>query len=221
MTRVFRDEDVTHVDGEVNPASDISTIQTELILADLQTVEKAIPRLEKEARGNKALAANLDAAREALAGARGRYADHRDRRSTASLIRELSLLTAKPFIYVFNCDADELADETLKDQMREIVAPAEAIFLDAKFESELVELDDDDEAREMLAEMGVDEPGLDVLWPASASTPSACRPTSPPAPRRRGPGRSARAPPPPRPPASSTPTSSAASSRPRSSPSTT
>lgn len=65
MTRVFRDEDVTHVDGEVNPESDITTVQTEMILADLQTVEKAIPRLEKEARGNKALAANLAAAQEA------------------------------------------------------------------------------------------------------------------------------------------------------------
>ena len=163
VTRVFRDEDVTHVDGEVNPASDISTIQTELILADLQTVEKAIPRLEKEARGNKALAANLEAA-QGGAGPRSRPVRRSSRRrSTASLIRELSLLTAKPFIYVFNCDADELADEALKDQMRELVAPAEAIFLDAKFESELVELDDDDEAREMLAEMGVDEPGLDVL----------------------------------------------------------
>ena len=80
-----------------------------------------------------------------------------------ALIRELSLLTAKPYIYVFNCDADELGDEALKDEMRALVAPAEAIFLDAKFEAELVELDDDAEAREMLAEMGVDEPGLDVL----------------------------------------------------------
>jgi ribosome-binding ATPase len=162
VTRVFRDEDVTHVDGEVNPASDISTIQTELILADLQTVEKAIPRLEKEARGKKELAANLAAAKEAQAALEAGtpiIATSIDR----ALIRELSLLTAKPFIYVFNCDADELADEALKARMQEIVAPAEAIFLDAKFEAELVELGDDEEAREMLAEMGVDEPGLDVL----------------------------------------------------------
>ena len=162
VTRVFRDEDVTHVDGEVNPGNDISTISTELILADLQTVEKAIPRLEKEARGNKALAANLEAAREALAALEAGtpiIAAKIDR----SLIRELSLLTAKPFIFVFNCDADELADEDLKTRMRELVAPAEAIFLDAKFEAELVELDDDEEARAMLAEMGVEEPGLETL----------------------------------------------------------
>src|SRR3954463_12861778 len=67
VTRVFRDEDVTHVDGKVDPASDIGIIQTELILADLQTVEKAIPRLEKEAKGRKELQPNVEAARQALA----------------------------------------------------------------------------------------------------------------------------------------------------------
>ena len=162
VTRVFRDEDVTHVDGEVNPASDISTIQTELILADLQTVEKAIPRLEKEAKGKKELAPVAAAAKEALAHLEAGtpiIATDVDR----TLIRELSLLTAKPFIYVFNCDADELSDEVVKDKMRALVAPSEAIFLDAKFEAELVELGDDDEAREMLHEMGVEEPGLEVL----------------------------------------------------------
>src|SRR5690606_6714197 len=161
VTRVFRDEDVTHVDGEVNPANDISTIQTELALADLQTLEKAIPRLEKEAKGKKDLLPVVEAARaakEALEVVTPVIATDIDR----ALLRELSLLTAKPFIYVFNCDADELADEELKAKMREIVAPAEAIFLDAKFESELVELDDE-EAAEFLAEAGVTEPGLEVL----------------------------------------------------------
>ena len=162
VTRVFRDEDVTHVDGEVNPASDIGTIATELILADIQTVEKAIPRLEKEVRGDKSKAAVLDAARTALAALEG-GTPVIDTAIDRSLVRELSLLTAKPFIFVFNCDADELSDEALLDQMRALVAPAEAIFLDAKFESELVELDSDDEAREMLADMGIDESGLDKL----------------------------------------------------------
>ncbi|MDQ6933705.1 MAG: redox-regulated ATPase YchF [Actinomycetota bacterium] len=162
VTRVFRDEDVTHVDGEVDPASDISTIQTELMLADLQTLDRAIPRLEKEAKGNKALVPAVGAAKEAQAALEAGtpiLSSSVDR----ALIRELMLLTSKPYIYVFNCDADELADEQLKEQMRSLVAPAEAIFLDAKFEAELVELGDDDEAREMLAETGVTEPGLDVL----------------------------------------------------------
>jgi GTP-binding protein YchF len=166
VTRVFRDEDVTHVDGEVNPASDISTIQTELALADLQTLEKAIPRLEKEAKGNKSLLPAVEAAKAAqvaLEGGTPVIALHHSGAIDRALLRELSLLTAKPYIYVFNCDADELSDDALKARMQELVAPSEAIFLDAKFEAELVELGDDDEAREMLAEMGVDEPGLDVL----------------------------------------------------------
>ncbi|HYO38514.1 MAG TPA: redox-regulated ATPase YchF [Nocardioidaceae bacterium] len=162
VTRVFRDEDVTHVDGEVNPANDISTIQTEMMLADLQTVDKALPRLEKEARIKKETAASLAAVREAkqaLESGTPVIATTIDR----TLLRELMLLTSKPYIYVFNCDADELADEDLKQRMRDLVAPSEAIFLDAKFESELVELGDDAEARAMLEEMGIDEPGLDVL----------------------------------------------------------
>jgi GTP-binding protein YchF len=162
VTRVFRDEDVTHVDGEVNPANDIDTIRTELMLADLQTVENALPRLEKEAKIKKdsaPKAAAVREAKEALEAGTPITATRIDR----DLLRELSLLTAKPYIYVFNCDADELGDEELKARMQALVAPAEAIFLDAKFESELVELGDDDEARAMLAEMGVEEPGLDVL----------------------------------------------------------
>ena len=162
VTRVFRDEDVTHVDGKVDPGSDISTIQTELILADLQTVDNALPRLEKEARIKKETqpkAAAVREAKEALEAGTPIIDTTIDR----SLIRELSLLTAKPFIFVFNCDADELADEDLKQQMRDLVAPAEAIFLDAKFEADLAEMDDDDMAHEMLAEMGIEESGLDQL----------------------------------------------------------
>lgn len=161
VTRVFRDEDVTHVDGEVNPGSDIETIKTELILADLETVDKAISRLEKEARMAKDKVPMLEAvkaAKEALEAGTPIIATPIDR----ALIRELMLLTAKPYLFVFNCDTDELADDDLKQQMRDLVAPAEAIFLDAKLESELVELEDD-EARELLAEVGITEPGLDVL----------------------------------------------------------
>ncbi|HZJ04935.1 MAG TPA: redox-regulated ATPase YchF [Nocardioidaceae bacterium] len=169
VTRVFRDEDVTHVDGKVSPSDDISTIQTELILADLQTVDKALPRLEKEARIKKENAKVLVAvneAREALERGTPIIATSIEK----PLLRELMLMTAKPYIYVFNCDSDELADESLKARMRELVAPSEAIFLDAKFEAELVELGDDDEARAMLEEMGVDEPGLDVLARVGFST---------------------------------------------------
>jgi ribosome-binding ATPase len=162
VTRVFRDDDVTHVAGEVSPSDDIETIDTELILADLQTLEVALPKLEKDARKDKSLGPQLDAGREAqatLESGKGVFAAGLDR----AALRDFHLLTAKPYVYVFNCDADELADAALRDRMQALVAPAEAIFLDAKFEAELVELDDPDEARDMLAEMGVDEPGLDVL----------------------------------------------------------
>ena len=161
VTRVFDDPDVTHVDGKVNPSSDIETISTELILADLQTVEKVLPRLEKEARINKAKVAALQAVKEAqevLNSGRTVFAAGLD----TGLLRELFLLTAKPFLYVFNCDSDELADEELKARMRTLVAPAEAVFVDAKIESELAEMEPE-EAREFLAEMGIDEPGLDHL----------------------------------------------------------
>ncbi|MEO7294793.1 MAG: DUF933 domain-containing protein, partial [Candidatus Limnocylindria bacterium] len=130
------------------------------------TLEKAIPRLEKEARSNKALAANLEAAKtaqSALEGGTPAIDLIKAGKLDGVLLRELSLMTAKPYIYVFNCDTDELGDADLKARMQALVAPAEAIFLDAKFESELVELDDEAEAREMLHEMGVEEPGLDIL----------------------------------------------------------
>lgn len=161
VTRVFTDEDVTHVDGRVNPASDIDTIRTELILADLQTMEKAMPRLEKEARIKKESRPKYEAwvdAKAKLEEGVGVFQAGLD----PEPLRDLFLLTAKPYIYVFNLDQDQLADQILLDQLTEIVAPAEAIFLDAKFESELVEMTEE-EAREFLAEAGIGETGLDKL----------------------------------------------------------
>ena len=161
VTRVFRDPDVTHVDGAVNPGNDIETIRTELILADLQTIEKALPRLEKEVRLRKDRLPILEAVQQAQAVLDGGTGVHAARLDLEPL-RELFLLTAKPYLYVFNCDSDELTDTELIAKMRDLVAPAEAIFLDAKIESELVEMEAE-EAREFLEEMGIAEPGLDTL----------------------------------------------------------
>jgi hypothetical protein len=161
VIRVFDDPDVVHVDGAVSPAADIETINTELILADLQTLEKAIPRLQKEARLHKERAEALAAAEQAQdALQRGVtvFASGLDR----AALRELSLLTAKPFLYAFNMDDSELGDEELKDRMRALVAPAEAVFLDAKIEFELAELDEA-EALELLQSMGQERPGLELL----------------------------------------------------------
>jgi GTP-binding protein YchF len=168
VIRVFSDPDVVHVEGRVDPKDDIETINTELILADLQTVEKALPRLQKEARLNKDRAEALAAAEKAnevLSAGQTIFAAGLD----PAPLKELFLLTAKPFLYVFNVDADELANDALKDEMRALVAPAEAVFLDAKTEADLIELDDD-EALELLQSIGLEESGLTTLARVAFST---------------------------------------------------
>lgn len=165
VVRAFRDDDVVHVDGKVSPRDDIETINTELILADLQTLENAVPRLEKEVKGKKADKAVLDtalAARTVLERGDTLYAAGVAAGVDASLARQLGLLTTKPFLYVFNLDEDGLTDEALHAALAELVAPAEAIYLNAKLEADLAELDDE-EARELLESVGVEEPGLDQL----------------------------------------------------------
>jgi GTP-binding protein YchF len=171
VVRVFADDDVVHVDGKVDPVSDIEVIETELILADLQTLEKAVPRLEKEARNAKDRKPVLDAAVAAQAvldGGKTLFAS-----SSAgvdyALLRELNLMTTKPFLYVFNADESVLTDDARKAELRELVAPADAVFLDAKIEAELAELDDES-AMELLESIGQTEKGLDALARAGFHT---------------------------------------------------
>lgn len=170
VVRVFADDDVVHVDGRVDPAADIEVIETELIIADMQTLEKAIPRLEKEARTQKDRAPMVAAAKEAqtlldsgktLYSVKGTF--------DASSLRELNLLTTKPFLYVFNADESILTDEAKVAELKAVVAPADAVFLDAKIESELVELDDES-AMELLESIGQAEPGLHALARAGFHT---------------------------------------------------
>jgi GTP-binding protein YchF len=174
VVRVFGDPDVSHVDGDVAPRRDIETISIELILADLQTLEKAVPRLVKEAKTAKnaersrvadaAAAAQrlLDEGTTLFAGAAGAGIDLED-------LRDLHLLTAKPFLFVFNCDAANLDDMAQRKALTDLVTPAEAalapaspprpIFMDVKTEAELAELPEED-AAELAAELGLGEPGL-------------------------------------------------------------
>ena len=161
VIRAFDDPDVVHVDGRVDPSSDIETINTELILADLQTIERAHPRLVKEAKQHKDRAEVLTAVEEAqgvLEAGRTVFEAQLD----LEPLRELFLLTAKPFLYVFNLDQDSLVDTDRRASLATLVAPAEAVFLDAQVESELVELPPD-EALELLQSVGQDESGLDML----------------------------------------------------------
>jgi hypothetical protein len=170
VVRVFTDDDVAHVDGRIDPKSDIEVIETELILADLQTLERAVPRLEKEARTHKerrpAYEAAL-AAQEILNDDKTLFAAGRS--IDTALLRELNLLTTKPFLYVFNADEDVLTDGDRVAALREMVAPADAVFLDAKIEAELQELDDES-AAELLESIGQTERGLDALARAGFHT---------------------------------------------------
>ncbi|MEO8815751.1 MAG: redox-regulated ATPase YchF [Mycobacterium sp.] len=168
VVRVFADDDVVHVDGKVDPEADIEVIATELILADMQTLERAVPRLEKEARTSKdrkpvhelavAASAILDSGTTLFSAG-----------VDTSPLRELNLLTTKPFLYVFNADEAVLTDAARVAALRELVAPADAVFLDAKIEAELVELDDES-AMELLESIGQSERGLDALARAGFHT---------------------------------------------------
>jgi ribosome-binding ATPase len=170
VVRVFSDDDVAHVDGEVNPKADIEVIETELILADLQTLERAVPRLEKEARNNKERKPVLEAAQAAQQVLNeGTTLFAASAKVDSSLLRELNLLTTKPFLYVFNADEAVLTDQARLASLRELVAPADAVFLDAKIESELIELDDES-AAELLESIGQSERGLDALARAGFHT---------------------------------------------------
>lgn len=168
VMRVFVDDDVTHVTGRVDPQSDIEVVETELILADLQTLERATGRLEKEARTNKARKPVYDAAlraQQVLDAGKTLFAAGVD----AAALRELNLLTTKPFLYVFNADEAVLTDPARVGELRALVAPADAVFLDAAIESELTELDDES-AAELLESIGQSERGLDALARAGFHT---------------------------------------------------
>ncbi len=168
VVRVFSDDDVTHVAGQVDPKSDIEVIHTELMLADLQTLERAVPRLEKEARTNKDRRPAHEAAvaaQQVLDKGTTLFAAGVD----GAALRELNLLTTKPFLYVFNADEAVLTDAERVSELRELVAPADSVFLDAKIEAELAELDDESTA-ELLESIGQTEPGLDALARAGFHT---------------------------------------------------
>jgi GTP-binding protein YchF len=165
VVRAFSDPNVVHVAGKISPGDDIETINTELILADIQTIDKALPRLEKEAKTRKERAPmfqHATAARELLDGGTTLHGGATAAGIDMAELRELHLLTAKPFLYVFNVDEEELANAEFLDEMRALVAPAEAVFMDAKIESELTDLSEE-EARELLESIGQPEPGLNQL----------------------------------------------------------
>lgn len=169
VIRAFDDPNVVHVDNEHNPTKDIGVINTELVLADLQTLERRLPKLEKEAKANPKLKPQLDTYLRVqkllnddtpLSAVDDIEHEH---------IADLQLLTAKPVIYVFNVDEASLQNGSRRSELEAIAAPAKSVFISAKLENELKGLDEAD-ARELLASYGQNERGLTQLIHAAYET---------------------------------------------------
>ena len=171
VVRDFADSNVLHVENELHPSKDIDVINTELVLADLQTIDKVLPRLEKEARSDKTIASLvtlLGNARKHLDDGNPLFSDETLRKDVSEY-KQLQLLTAKPIIYLFNVDESTLKNEEKKQQLGNIVHPSEALFVNAKLEDELRQLDGPDRI-EMLEEYGIKESGLVQLIKSAYKT---------------------------------------------------
>jgi hypothetical protein len=166
VVRAFKDDNVIHVDNDVDPRKDIDVINTELVLADLQTVQKRLPKFEKEARANPKLKSELETLQRVaqILDAGEPLSAHQDIK--LEHLADLHLLTAKPVLYVFNVDENSLQDDARKQTLRALVAPAKALFVCAKLESELEGLDENDRT-ELLESYGQIESGLAQLTRAA------------------------------------------------------
>lgn len=163
VVRAFKDDNVQHVDNEHSPGKDIDVINTELILADLQTVDKRLAKIEKEARANpkiRPIADEIKKAKEILDG--GTPLNHADKDINYELISDLQLITAKPVIYLFNVDEETLNDKARQDELQALVGSAKTVFVCAKLEDELKGLSEED-AKELLETYGVKERGLNKV----------------------------------------------------------
>jgi GTP-binding protein YchF len=172
VVRDFTDNNVVHVDNNLNPLKDIETINTELVLADLQTIEKVLPRIAKEARANIKLKPTADLAEKVkiyLNDGKPIYSSGELQVASSELLSDLQLLTAKPIIYLFNVDEATLSNPSKQQELAKIVSPNQALFVNAKLEDELRSLDEP-ERSEMLKEYGVKESGLIQLIHAAYQT---------------------------------------------------
>ena len=162
VVRAFDNDDVIHVNNKVDPKGDIEVINTELILADLQSIERQIPKLEREAKANPAARAQIEEIKklqtELQAGKLASEVTDVDK----EVIRELQLLSVKPVIYLFNVDERTLSDDARKQELTALVSPADTVFICAKLEEELRGLTDED-AAELLSAYNVQESGLAQL----------------------------------------------------------
>jgi GTP-binding protein YchF len=164
VVRAFESEAVVHVDQGLDPARDIDVIETELAIADLETIDRRLPRLEKESTVDRSMQPRLETVRElrGVVAAGEMVSRHPGLMKRLDHFADLHLLTAKPVIYVFNVDEIGLADEGRRTEMAALVAPASAVFLDAQIEAELMDLEPS-ERGELLRSIGQAEPGLDTV----------------------------------------------------------
>ena len=157
VVRAFDANDVAHVDDDPDPRSDIEIIEAELAIADLETIDKRLARLELLRDLHDAIATGSRVSKNPVLMKR------RDE------FKDLQLLTAKPVIYVFNSDPGLLSDSARIDELSSLVEPSEALFIDAQIESELAELDAADR-QELLEDAGLVEPGLNSIIRAAYRT---------------------------------------------------
>lgn len=169
VVRAFEDSNVLHVDEQPNPEKDIAVINTELVLADLQTVTNRLGKFEKEVRANPKLQPIADTYSQVKILLDSGKPVWDDASIDREHIADLQLLTAKSIIYLFNVSEEDLNDDNRKRELSKLVAPAQTVFVCAKLESELHSLDPAD-AAEMLESYGVAESGLIQLIHAAYST---------------------------------------------------
>ena len=169
IVRAFVNNDIVHVSNEVNPKNDIEVINTELILADIQTIENRLPKLQKEAKAKPALRKQADYLNKLLERLQSGNVLSSIKDLDLEAIADLHLLTAKPVIYAFNVDENTLVDDAKKSELAKMVLPAKSIFVCAKLEEELKGLDEND-AKDLLESYGVKETGLNQMIHAAYDT---------------------------------------------------
>lgn len=161
VVRAFEDDDIQHVDNEMNPAKDIDTINTELILADLQTLTTHLPKQEKIARTDKEAAKRIPVL-EALKAKLDEGVLAINSGVDLETISYLNLMTAKPFIYVFNLDEAGIQDESKQAELKKLAPTDNVVFVSAKVEAEISQLDGED-AELFMSEYGLEQSGLERL----------------------------------------------------------
>jgi GTP-binding protein YchF len=161
VVRAFEDSSVTHVDNDHNPEKDIGVINTELVLSDLQAIDKRLVKIQKEAKSNPKMAVVVNEyliAKDILDSGRPLWSVDEEFEN----LKEAQLLTLKPVVYLFNLDEHDLNNEELKSQLKDLVAPKDALFISAKLEAELTGLDEIDK-NELLESYGQSESGLSLI----------------------------------------------------------